>query len=304
MFFGTPAIAVPALAALCEVADVVGVVCQPDRPAGRGLELQAPAVKRAARERGLEVFQPLKVRTGELADWLSARRLDVALVLAYGRILPLPVLCAPRRGCMNLHASLLPRYRGAAPIQWSILRGETRTGISLMQMEEGLDTGPVYSQAELAIGPEETGSELAGRLSELAADVVRRDLARAVDGELTPVPQDESQSSHAPPLDRSHGVLDFTRDCQALHDQVRALAPKPGATTQSHGKTLTLRATRPVSHAPILAPGEIRVERPRVLIGAGRGALELVRAQLEGKRELSALELVNGRALIDGERLG
>src|SRR5689334_20250065 len=184
VFFGTPELAVPSLRALSEVSEVVGVVCQPDRPAGRGLELRQPAVKRVALELGLTVYQPEKVRTGELANWLLERDLDVALVLAYGRILPKPVLEAPRRGCVNLHASLLPRYRGAAPIQWAIVRGEQQTGISLMQMDEGLDSGPVYSRHEIGIGPDETGAELAARLSELAAQVVRADLARVVKGEL------------------------------------------------------------------------------------------------------------------------
>src|ERR1051325_6933549 len=146
VFFGTPLIAVSALRALTQVAEVTAVVCQPDRPSGRGLKLEQPPVKDAALELGLSVHQPTKVRNGELATWLREQRADVALVMAYGRILPADVLAAPRRGAMNLHASLLPRYRGAAPINWVIVRGEAQTGVSLMQMDEGLDTGPVYSR--------------------------------------------------------------------------------------------------------------------------------------------------------------
>src|SRR5262245_61527634 len=169
VFFGTPELAVPAFRALAETTEVVGVVCQPDRPAGRGLRLTEPAVKRAARELGIDVHQPVKVKTGNLHDWLGERRVDVAVVLAYGRMLPKAVLDVPGRGCMNLHASLLPRYRGAAPINWAIARGERETGVSLMQMDEGMDTGPVFTMRSIEIGPEETAGELAARIAELSA---------------------------------------------------------------------------------------------------------------------------------------
>jgi methionyl-tRNA formyltransferase len=172
LFFGTPDIAVPSLRALATVADIVAVVCQPDRPAGRGLKLQAPAVKQAAVELGLPVMQPSKIRTPEFLAWITDRRADVALVLAYGRILPPTVLKAPVCGCLNLHASILPRYRGAAPINWAIVRGETETGMSLMQMDEGLDTGPVFTVRRVPIGENETAGELGVRLGALAADLV------------------------------------------------------------------------------------------------------------------------------------
>lgn len=268
------------------------------------MTLREPEVKLAARELGLEIYQPEKVRNGDLYRWLRAREPDVALVLAYGRILPEDVLAAPRAGSLNLHASLLPRYRGAAPIQWAIIRGEVETGISLMQMDAGLDSGPVYSRHALAIGPEETAGELAPRLAELAAAVVRSDVPRAVAGELVAVPQDASAATLAPLLERAHGKIDFREPARAIHDLVRGLAPRPAAHTTAHGKPLRVASTRIAPAAPGLAPGEVRVERPRVLVGTGVGALELVRAQLEGKRELGALELVNGRALADGDVLG
>lgn len=304
VFFGTPQIAVPALRALARIAEVVGVVCQPDRPAGRGLALKAPEVKTAALELGLEVTQPTRVRDGSLEAWLRERRPDVALVLAYGRILPRGVLDAPARGCVNLHASLLPAYRGAAPIQWSIIRGETVTGISLMQMDEGLDSGPVYLKRSLAIGPEETSGELAARLAELAAEVTLDALARVVRGELVAEPQDETRVTLAPPLERAHGVIDWAQSSQSIHDLVRGLSPRPSAFTTVGGQRLRVAATRLASPTPVLEPGVVRVERPRVLVGTGDGALELVRAQLEGKRELAALDLVNGRALADAQVLG
>jgi len=179
VFFGTPQVAVPALRALTQVAEVTAVVCQPDRPSGRGLKVSAPPIKEAALELGLSVHQPTKVRNGELAQWLRDQRADVALVMAYGRILPSEVLSAPRRGAMNLHASLLPGYRGAAPINWVIVNGEPQSGISLMQMDEGLDTGPVYARHVLGLTETETAGTLAERIATLAAHVVRADLAAA-----------------------------------------------------------------------------------------------------------------------------
>src|SRR5689334_7222204 len=236
VFFGTPELAVPALRELASTTNVLGVVCQPDRPAGRGLELREPAVKRAARELGIEVYQPVKVKTGELAVWVRARQPDVAVVLAYGRILPPAVLAAPRRGCMNLHASLLPRYRGAAPIQWAIMRGETETGIALMQMDEGLDTGPVYSERRTPILGEDDAATLSGKLAELAAVVVREDLPRAVSGELVAIPQDGSLATFAPPLDREHARIDWAASAPVIVNQVRGLSPRPGAFTTKAGR--------------------------------------------------------------------
>lgn len=294
----------PSLRALTRVANVVGVVSQPDRPFGRSQELRPPEVKTEALALGIPVYQPEKVRDGALATWLREQRADVALVLAYGRILPRPVLDAPRVGCINLHASLLPRYRGAAPIQWAIIRGETRTGITLMQVDEGLDSGPMFSHHELSIGADETAGELAERLAELAANVVEQDLRDVVEGKRVAVPQNESEVTLAPPLERANGRIDWSSSARDVHNLVRGLAPRPGAHTLHAGKSLKISATQRVEAAPALKPGEVRVERPRVLIGTGEGAVELVRAQLEGKRELDALSLVNGRALNDGDVLG
>ncbi len=304
IFFGTPAIAVPSLAALTKVAEVVGVVTQPDRPAGRGLELRPPAVKLEAAERGLEVFQPPKVRDGALRAWLDARHPDVLLVLAYGRILPPDVLGVAPAGALNLHASLLPRYRGAAPIQWAILHGETETGISLMQMDEGLDTGAVLSRHTIAIGADETGGELAVRLGELAATVVDRDLARAVRGELRPEPQDASLATLAPPLEREHGRVDFSASASSITNQVRALAPRPSAFTTIGPKTLRLGAVRASEADRPGPPGTVQVEGGSPWVLTGSGSIEIVRATAEGRREVSGRDLVNGRVLRPGERLG
>jgi methionyl-tRNA formyltransferase len=306
VFFGTPSIAVPALRALTQVAEVTAVVCQPDRPSGRGLKLSAPPVKDAALELGLSVHQPTKVRTGELAAWLREQAADVALVMAYGRILPGDVLSAPRRGAMNLHASLLPRYRGAAPINWAIVHGETESGVSLMQMDEGLDTGPVYSRHVLALDATETAGSLAERMATLAAHVVRADLSDAVLGKLTPEPQDETRASHAPLIERHHLQVDWTRDAAAIERLVRGMAPRPGAFTLLGGKVLRLHEVRP-QPAPMpsgAAPGTVSILGRRAVIATGSGTLELLQAQLEGKKVLSAGDLINGRVLTEGLRLG
>lgn len=305
VFFGTPAIAVAALEALHETTQVVAVVCQPDRPAGRGLGLSQPAVKVAAVRLGLPVHQPAKVKTGELERWLRQLAPDVAVVMAYGRILPEGVLAAPRLGCVNLHASLLPKYRGAAPINWAIAGGETETGISLMQMDAGLDTGPVFATRTLPIGPDETAGELAERLAALAAEVVREDLPRVARGELTAAPQDESQATHAPLIDKQHTRVDWARSAREIVDLVRGMAPRPAAHTTVRGKHLKLTRARVSTQSAPGAPGTVELGIGReLLVATGSGSLEIVRAQLEGKKELGAADLLNGRALGPGDRLG
>jgi methionyl-tRNA formyltransferase len=306
VFFGTPHIAVPALRALTEVAEVSAVVCQPDRPSGRGLKLTAPPVKEAALELGLSVHQPTKVRTGELASWLREQNADVALVMAYGRILPADVLSAPRRGAMNLHASLLPKYRGAAPINWCIVHGETETGISLMQMDEGLDTGPVFSRHVLALGPSENAGSLADRIATLGAEVVRSDLARAVAGELPSEPQQEALASHAPLIERQHLQLDWSQPALAVERLVRGMAPRPGAFTLLAGKVLRVLEARALAAPmpPGAAPGTVAVLGKRAVVATGDSTLELLSAQLEGKKALPAADLINGRVLTEGLVLG
>lgn len=306
VFFGTPQIAVPALRALTQVAEVTAVVCQPDRPSGRGLKVASPPVKEAALELALSVHQPTKVRSGELAAWLREQRADVALVMAYGRILPADVLNAPRCGAMNLHASLLPRYRGAAPINWVIVHGESQSGISLMQMDEGLDTGPVYARHALDLTDTETAGSLGERIATLAAHVVRADLAAAVDGKLTAEPQDNALASHAPLIERQHLQLDWRASALEVSRLIRGMAPKPGAFTLLGGKVLRIHEARPMQGPmPVgAAPGSVSILGKRALIATGSGNLELVSAQVEGKKALMALDLINGRVLQDGMVLG
>jgi methionyl-tRNA formyltransferase len=304
VFFGSPEMAVPSLTALARTTEVVGVVCQPDRPAGRGLRLCSPPVKTAALELGLEVHQPVKVKTGNLHEWLAERRPDVVVVMAYGRILPPPVLRAPTKGCINLHASVLPRYRGAAPINWAIIRGETETGISLMQMDEGLDTGPVFAMRRLSIGAEENAGELGSRLAELGAEVVREDLPRAVDGELEAKAQDEALATWAPPITREHCRIDWSRTAREIVCLVRGLAPRPGAHTSASGRGVRVLAAREVSEETGTAEGVVSLSGCRPIVRTAEGSVELLSGQLEGRRVCSGADLVRGRVLRAGDKLG
>lgn len=291
----------PALGALAEVADVVAVVCQPDRPAGRGLALKAPPVKVKAVSMGIPVVQPEKIRTPELAAWMREQEADAALVIAYGRILPPAVLAAPRRGCLNLHASILPKYRGAAPITWALYHGETETGISFMQMDEGCDTGAVFTTHRLTISETMTADELGVALGALAAEVVRSDFTRVVAGEIQATPQDHTVATMAPILEKENGRIDWTRDHKAIHDHVRAMTSWPGAFTTVSGKTLKVLATAVGQEAASAVPGTIvRADKHGIVVACGTGTLTILRAQMEGKKPLGAAELVAGRTLGQG----
>lgn len=312
VFFGTPDIAVPSLRALADVAEVVAVVCQPDRPKGRGLALAPPPVKEAALAMGLAVHQPTKVRTPDFAAWLRDLGADVALVIAYGRILPKAVLDAPRRGCVNLHASILPELRGAAPITWAIVRGHAETGISLMQMDEGMDTGPVYVTESFAIHPDETAGELSVRLGELAAGMTRRHLADVVTGKREAVPQDASRATHAPMLSKEDGRVRWDAPAKVVHDHVRGMSPWPGAfadRVERPGKdgqraVLKVLETRPTGAPTDGAPGTVTLaDKTGVFVATADGTVEIVRGQLVGGKALSGRELAQGRAVQTGEHL-
>ena len=307
VFFGTPAFAVPSLVSLTAIADVVAVVCQPDRPAGRGNVLTAPPVKLAALERGLTVRQPEKLRDGVVTAWLRELSLDVAVVVAYGRILPPDMLVAPRRGCLNVHASLLPKHRGAAPINWSIIAGDTETGVTLMQMDEGLDTGPMLAVRRAPIGPDEPAVALAATLSALGADLVREELQRYLEGALAPVAQDGSQHTLAPLLTKELGRIEWTRTAQEIHDRVRGLQPWPGCSTTLGARRLIVGATR-LDEPPTVvggAPGEVvAVTRDRIWVATSKGLVALVEVQLEGKKRVPVREFLAGHPLRTGTMLG
>ncbi len=306
IFFGTPEFSVPCLDALTRVAEVVRVISQPDRPSGRGHTALPPPVKVRAEALGIPVMQPTKVKPPELAEELRALEADVAVVVAYGRILPKGLLEAPKRGCVNVHASLLPRWRGAAPIQWSIVSGDEETGVCLMEMEAGLDTGAVISMARTPILENETSGELFTRLAPLGAELLERDLPRWLAGELVATPQPSEGVTLARMLEKSDAILDFDAAARAVHDRARGLHPWPGAETRIGEARVKVHETRVAQAAGALGePGMILAIDPSgVEVACGSGSVRFTQLQLEGKKRATAYEVANGLRLAVGRRFG
>jgi methionyl-tRNA formyltransferase len=310
VFMGTPDFAVPSLQALlgnpgCEV---VGVFTQPDRPGGRGLEVRVPPVKHIAGAAGVPVFQPKGLRQGAGPEALAALAPELIVVAAYGRILPPAVLAMPRLGCVNVHASLLPRYRGAAPINWCIVRGETQTGATLMLMDEGLDTGPILRQVQLPIGPDETAGELHDRLAQVGAHLLSESLNDLIGGRSVPVPQDHALATLAPLLKKEDGRVPWEVGAQSVHNHVRGMLPWPGAWTSWAGGHLRIVRTRVEEPAgnPHAAPGTIAVvDHDGIVVACGVGHVRLLRVQAEGGRAMDAVAFARGHAALGpGARLG
>ncbi len=300
-FLGTPDFAVPSLEALAAAGhEVACVVCQPDRPAGRAQALREPATKRWARARGIPVLQPETIRDGRLAADLGARALDLLAVAAYGRILGKDLLELAPHGALNVHGSLLPRYRGAAPIQWAVAEGEGETGVSVMQMSEGLDEGDVLVQRVLAIRPEDTAETLSPRLARLGGEALVEALRLVERGEVVPVRQDASRATLAPILEREHGRIDWTMPARHIRDRLRGFSPWPGAWTTLEGRVLKVLAAEALEAAPAPADPGARPGRARRIPGrgfavaCGSGALLVAEVQAEGRRRQSALEFANG----------
>jgi methionyl-tRNA formyltransferase len=303
VFMGSPEFAVPTLRALLAAEDVVLVVTQPDKPAGRGRKVAPPPVKRVAEAAGVPVLQPRSVRTPELADALRALAPDVAVVVAYGKILPQPVLDAPRHGCLNVHASLLPRYRGAAPIQWALLRGETETGVTIMRLDAGMDTGPMLLQRVLPIHDEDTSGTLHDKLAKVGAELMLVTLGRLKAGTLEATPQDGALATLAPVLAKDQGRIDWTRPAAEVRNLVRGVDPWPGAFTALAGEPLKAWGARAAEGRG--APGEVLgVDPAGLVVACGEGAVALAELQLPGKRRLPARAFVAGRPLPAGTRLG
>lgn len=306
VFAGTPAFALPSLRALCESHHrVCAVYTQPDRPSGRGQRLRASPVKAFALERGLAVEQPEGVDAPALRDALAAYRPDAVIVVAYGLLLPGAVLTLPAHGCINVHASLLPRWRGAAPIQRALLAGDRETGVTIMQMDEGLDTGPILAQGACPIDPEDTGGGLHDRLAEIGAALLVATLDRVADGTLVPTSQDPSRACYAAKLSKADGDLDWGRPAVELARQVRALNPWPVARTRlADGQILRVWAARAWSGESGQAPGTvIAAGKDGIEVAAGRGVLRLCEIQLPGGRRLTPGEFLAARR-IAGSRLG
>jgi len=304
VFLGTPAFAVPTLERLVERGhQVIAAVTQPDRPKGRGQALAPPPVKEAALRLGVPVYQPERVKRPEAVEYLRDLAPDAMVVVGYGQIIPQSVIDIPRLGILNVHASLLPKYRGAGPIQWAIANGESVTGVTIMQIDAGLDTGPMLLQAETAIGGEETAPELAGRLSAMGADLLVEALDGLAGGRIAPRPQDNTQATYAPMLKKEDGRIDWNRSAARIHNQVRGMQPWPGAYTIFRGGALHVWRARPADGVVGGAPGTlVRIKPPAV--ACGEGLLELVEVQMEGRKRMSAADFANGQRLVENEVLG
>jgi methionyl-tRNA formyltransferase len=304
VFFGTPEFAVPSLRALLAGTDsVVGVVCQPDKPAGRGQRLVIPPVKEAALEAGLPVLQPEKPRTSEFVDALRLWTPDLIVVVAYGRILPKTVLELPPRGCINVHGSLLPKYRGAAPIQWAILRGEVVTGITIMQVNEQMDAGDILLQRETRIAEDETYGELQARLADLGAQALMDAIAQLRAGTLRAQPQRDEDVTLAPMIAKENGRIDWTQPAVVIARMVRAFNPWPSAFTSLDAKLLKIHRAH-VGRAVAALPGSVVRAQGELTVATGEGALTLDEVQLEGRKRLSATEFVRGGTIKVGTVLG
>ena len=295
VFFGTPEFAVPSLRALLAGRDpVIGVVCQPDKPAGRGQQLTVAPVKRAALRAGLAVFQPEKLRAPETLETLASWAPDLIVVAAYGKILPKLILELPPLGGINVHASLLPKYHGAAPIQWAILRGEQRTGITIMCMNERMDAGDILLQQEIDIGPQETCGELQARLAEVGARALMETIARLHAGTLMRQPQQDDQMTLAPMIKKEDGRIDWTQPAVLIARMVRAFNPWPSAFTSLGGKQLKIHRAHAKALQPTGPPGTALRADNGIWVATGEGTLVLDEVQLEGRKRLSAAAFARG----------
>jgi methionyl-tRNA formyltransferase len=307
VFCGTPSFALPSLRRLIAEPEfqIEAVITQPDRPRGRGGEIFSSPVKDAALAAGLHVYQPEKIRSDSAHDFFRKVQPDVVAIIAYGQIIPESLIVIPRLGWINLHGSLLPKYRGAAPIQWAIVNGETRTGVTTMQIDRGLDTGAVLLQSEVEIGADETAPELAGRLAEVGGGLIFDTLHKLAAGEIAGTPQDGTQATFAPMLKKENGRIDWTQTVDQIYNRIRGLDPWPGAFTVFRGQTchiegvpsdLAVPAGTPAGTIHIAGAGEIIVK-----CGAG-SALRVERVQLQGRKRVTSRDFLNGARIQPGER--
>lgn len=305
VFMGTPEFAVPTLKRLLETCRVVGVVTRPDKPRGRSRAPLPSPVKEVALAHDIPVFQPRTLRRPENQEPIRAWQPDVIVVAAFGLILPPEVLSIPPHGCVNVHASLLPRWRGAAPVPAAIIAGDEVTGVTIMLMDEGVDTGPILAQREEPIFPDDTAASLGGRLARLGAELLVETLPRWVRGEITPRPQDETEATYAPMLRKEDGYADWTEPAQVLERKVRGYYPWPTLMTRWRGKWLKILSARAHPTAAVQAPPGTVVEwEGRVAVVTGQGLLELVEVQLEGKRALDIEAFLRGARGFIGSTLG
>ncbi|HUJ82799.1 MAG TPA: methionyl-tRNA formyltransferase [Candidatus Acidoferrales bacterium] len=306
LFCGTPEFAVPSLRALLAAPDISieAVITQPDRPRGRGQETASPPVKDVALVAGLHVFQPEKIKSESAQEFIAKIKPDAIVIIAYGQIIPAGLLEIPRLGWINVHASLLPKYRGAAPIQWAIINGETRTGVTTMRIDAGLDTGPMLERTEIEIGTDETAPELSRRLADVGASLIVSTLGKLERGEFVPRAQDNSQASLARPLKKEDGATDWSLTAAQIYNRIRGLEPWPGVYTTFRGHVMQFWGT-PALIGERGEPGLIRASHGEVLVACGGGTwLALSEVKLEGRKRMAARDFANGARLMPDEKVG
>ncbi len=309
IFMGTPDFSVGTLEALIQAGhEITLVVTQPDKPKGRGKNLQFPPVKEAALAHGIEIYQPRRVREPECIEYLQNYQADIIVVVAFGQIVPREILDMPKFGCVNVHASLLPKYRGAAPIQWAVINGERVTGVTTMRMDEGLDTGDMILKEEVALAPEETGGSLFDRLAQTGAELCVRTLTAIEEGTAAYTPQNHEAATHTSMIKKQLGEIDWNKSAQELECLIRGLNPWPSAYTYWKGKTLKIwkASVQEQSMQPVdFEPGRIvTVNKDGIMVQTGQGMLNLLEIQLEGKKRMKTDAFLRGYQIETGTRLG
>jgi methionyl-tRNA formyltransferase len=304
VFLGTPGFAVPSLDALVAAGhSVIGVFTQPDRPKGRGQQLAESPVKEAALRLGLPVFQPVRIRRPESFEQLRSFEADLMVVVGYGQIIPQSIIDLPRHGILNVHASLLPKYRGAAPIQWTIANGETTTGVTIMQIDAGLDTGDMLAKASMSVGHDETAPELSARLATLGAQLLIDTISTIERDTVTREKQNDTEATLAPILKKEDGRIEWSMPARQINNRRRGFTPWPGAYTTFRGQPLSLLRTEATEETSLL-PGVVGVDGKKLLVGTGEGALAVSEVQPGGKKRMSAEAYINGYKPQNGERMG
>jgi len=307
VFCGTPSFAVPTLKHLLAQKDfeIVGVITQPDRPRGRGGEVSFSPVKEAALAANVAVHQPEKIRAPQVQELLQRLAPDCIVIIAYGQIIPARLLPIPKLGWINLHASLLPKYRGAAPINWAIVNGETRTGLTTMRIDAGMDTGDMLLQREIAIGPKETAPELAAGMAEAGAPLMSETLRGLAAGTIAPKTQNHEQASYAPILKKEDGCIEWKRPAPEIYNRMRGFQPWPGTYSSFRRQSCSLWGELAPEEASHAAPGTILLKKNELLVACGNATvLRLLAVKLEGRKQVSAAEFANGARLKSGERFG
>lgn len=304
VFLGTPEFAVPSLRALASEHEVIAVFTQPDRPKGRGGQIAESPVKAAASALKIPFYQPERIRRPESIELIRSLDAEIMIVVGYGQIIPQSIIDLPRHGILNVHASLLPKYRGAAPIQWAVANGETETGVTIMQIDAGLDTGDMLLKAKTDIGADETAPELSARLAPLGAELLLDAIRLIAQGKAHRKKQNGAEATLAPILKKEDGLIDWSAAAQAIYNRLRGFTPWPGAYTSFRNGQMSILAAQP-RETPHVAPGVITAEKRRAFAGCGENTtLELLQVQLAGKKPMSAEAFLNGYRPVENEKLG